>query len=121
MKFHTIQNPPLCHGETFKEPTLTRASDYVSIEEIFAKYGMDGNMNPIMYTPIAQLSPEERFIIENSTPIDELEDEDITVQQEFINRTLKSVVSKKEEVKEPTPAKEPEPEKPATEPENASN
>ena len=80
MKFYTIQNPPLCHGETFKEPTLTRASDYVSIEEIFAKYGMDNNLNPIMYKPIAQLSPDERDIIENSTPIDELEDEDRNIE-----------------------------------------
>lgn len=121
MKFHTIQNPPLLKGETFTEPSLTRESDYVSIEQIFAKFGMDRNMIPVQYRPISQLSPEERDILDNATPFDELEEEDIVIQQAFIDDTLSSVKQTAVE-KEPTqPRAEDEPEKPATEPENASN
>lgn len=122
-KYYTHQNPPQLGGEVFKEPSLTRESDYVSIEQIFAKFGMDSNMIPVQYRAIASLSPEERDILDNATPYDELEDEDITVQQEFINRTMSSLKKKTVVEKEPTQpsAKEAAPEKPAKEPENASN
>lgn len=82
-----------------KEPSLTRESDYVSIEDLFAKF----KANPMLadlyqaFKPIAQLSPEEKDVLYNGTDLDDLADEDILVQKEFIDSVHDSILKKPEE------------------------
>lgn len=100
-----------------KEPSLTRESDFVSIEELFAKFKLD-EMFKDVYRPIAELSPEEKDVLYNGTDLDDLADEDISVQKDFIDSVVNSVSEKKTEKtaekSEPTQtAKQDEPEQPA--------
>ena len=42
IKYYTHQNPPQIMGETFTEPSLTRESDYVSLEHLFERFCLSG-------------------------------------------------------------------------------
>lgn len=117
IKFHTIQKLPPNRPEMFSKPSLTRASEYESIESMFARFIGQGGLAPTYRTPTA----DERDVMDNSLDYADLEDEDLVVQKMFIDSVAEELEkkSKKKEVEQPTQEK-PAPEKPATEPENAS-
>lgn len=97
-----------------KEPSLTRTSDYIPIEELFAKFRATDFLME-QFTPIARLSPDEREVLENDPDIDDLADADLVEQKAFIDDVLDGLAfrqaeSEKEKEAEPTqPKDEPEP------------
>lgn len=122
INYYTHQNPPSLLGETFKEPTLTRESDYVSLENLFERFCLSGH-KPTYFKCAAELSAEEKDQILNQADYADLAEADLTEQKTFID-TVNAAVNapkQKEEVKEPTqPAKQDVPEQPkADEPKDA--
>lgn len=85
-----------------KEPSLTRESDYVPIEELFAKFKANAVLADLYqaFKPIAQLSTEEKEVLYNGTDLDDLADEDILVQKEFIDSMKEAVSELKPEEKD---------------------
>ena len=119
IKYYTHQNPPQIMGETFTEPSLTRESDYVSLENLFERFCVAG-CQPTYFKGASDLTAEEKDQLLGETDVADLAEEDLTVQKDFIDSVNSSVNAPQEkEVKEPTPA-EPEPEQPkADEPKDA--
>lgn len=122
IKYYTHQNPPCLLGETFKEPSLTRESDYVSLENLFERFCLAGR-KPTYFKGAAELSAEEKDQILNQADYADLAEADLTEQKAFIDTVNVSVNTPKQEkvVKEPTqPAKQDVPEQPkADEPKDA--
>lgn len=111
IKYYTHQNPPQIMGETFTEPSLTRESDYVSLEHLFERFCLSG-MQPQMFKGASDLTDEEKEQLLAETDIADLQEMDLSEQRAFADSVLSQVPSKQEkEVKEPTQAK-PAPEQP---------
>lgn len=109
IKFGTFQTYKYVYEPENKDPSLTRASEYVSVEELFARFKAYEGLVEV-FKPIAELSPEEKDVLYNGTDLDDLADEDLVVQKAFLDEVQESLKAKKVEKDEPTQAKpEPEP------------
>lgn len=119
-KYYTHQNPPQIMGETFTEPSLTRESDYVSLENLFERFSVAGR-KATMYKGASDLTAEEKEQLLAETDIADLQEMDLSEQRAFADSVLNQVITEQEKGKEPTQtAKQDVPEQPkADEPKDA--
>ena len=61
IKFMTFQTYKYVYEPENKDPSETRASDFVSVEELFARFKAYEGLVEV-FKPIAQLSPEEKDV-----------------------------------------------------------
>lgn len=113
IKYYTHQNPPQIMGETFTEPSLTRESDYVSLENLFERFCLEGKQAQ-MFIGASQMSAEEKEQLLAETDVADLEEMDLVEQKAFADDVLNRVIAEQERKEKPTQSQT-EPEQPKAE------
>lgn len=84
VKYYTHQNPPVLPGEVSSNPSETRQSDTMDIQETIARFFRQGGVIP-QQLDATSLTAEEKEAMFDAVSEDEIMDADLSEQKSFVD------------------------------------